>query len=143
MIKTVFHKYFTIIKYGISAGISFLVDIAIFSLFVNLLKKHFTRYILIATIIARIISSFFNYLMNKNVVFTSNNKKLDIKSFLKYYILVVIVMFTSATLVSYIYKITELNEIYIKVPVDIILFITNYIIQKKYIFIRGESEDEK
>lgn len=115
-----------IIKYTFSAGSSFAIDIALFTLFNYLLKN-----ILIATIIARVISSLYNYFINSKYVFEKYSKS----SIVKYYILVVIQMFASGfsvTLLSNIFK--SINDTVIKVFVDICIFIVNYIVQKEVVF---------
>ena len=63
-------QYQTFIKYMISAGISFILDLGLFTLFNILLKTNLSsKSILVATILARAISSFINYLLNRNRVF--------------------------------------------------------------------------
>ena len=63
-------KYKVFLKYIVSAGISFVLDLSLFTVFSILLKGNkVVNYILIATILARIISSLINYLLNRNSVF--------------------------------------------------------------------------
>jgi len=88
--------------------------------------------IIIATIIARVISSFINYLLNKNRVFKSEEK--NSRTVIKYYLLVIIQMFISALLVKILYNRININPTIIKVPVDLFIFVCNYLIQKKFIF---------
>lgn len=123
-------KYETFIKYIGVAIISFLIDVSLFTLFIKIFNFNFK--IVIATIIARIISSYINYLLNKNKVFNSNEGKL--KTVIKYYILVVFQMLMSAFLVNNLYNILNFNATLIKIPVEFILFICNYLIQKIFIF---------
>jgi len=125
-----FKKYETFIKYIFVAIISFIIDICLFTLFNNILN--FKSKIIIATIIARIISSFINYLLNKEKVFKSDESKL--KTILKYYSLVIIQMFISAFLVDNLYSLLEFNATFIKIPIEFTLFICNYLIQKLIIF---------
>ncbi len=124
------------LMYLISAGISFTLDLILFTLFSRLLNLTIGDYsILVATIIARIISSFVNYLLNRNKVF--NNKKTnlyDSNSLIKYYFLVLINLCTSAILVYFIHKAILIDPTLIKIPVDVILFIINFFIQKYFIF---------
>ena len=55
-------KYSVFIKYIISAGISFAIDLTLFTLFNLLLKGVLSDLsIILATILARVISSFINY----------------------------------------------------------------------------------
>lgn len=123
------------IKYIVSAGISFALDLSLFTVFSVLLKGNkVSSHILIATVLARIISSLINYLLNRNSVFKKNEKVMDATTLVKYYLLVVIQMFVSATLVSLIYDATEIYETIIKIPIEIVLFMVNYFVQKKFIF---------
>ena len=94
-----------------------------------------------ATVLARIISSFINYLMNRNGVFKKNTNKIDTTTLVKYYILVVIQMFVSASLVLGLYKVTNINETLIKIPVDIVIFLVNYFIQKHFIFYDDKKKE--
>lgn len=130
MIIELIKKYETLLKYLLIAILSFLIDITIFTIFNSILDiKH---KIIIATIIARIISSLFNYYFNRNKVFKSNESK--IKTFFEYYGLVIIQMLVSAFLVENLYKVVTINASFIKAPVELFLFICNYLIQKVFIF---------
>ena len=60
--------------------------------------------------------------------------KKDKKTIIGYFVLVVIQMIVSASLVSLIDKFISVNTGIIKVVVDIIIFVVNYIIQKEVIF---------
>lgn len=124
------------IMYLISAGISFALDLMLFTLFSRILNLTIGDYsILVATIIARFISSFINYLLNRNKVF--KNKKADLydsNTLIKYYFLVVINLCISAILVYLIHKVILINPTIIKIPVDVVLFIINFFVQKYFIF---------
>lgn len=131
-IKELIKKYSMFIKYIIVAGISFGIDISLFTIFNTVIGIK----IIAATVGARIISSFINYLLNKDKVFKSEeNTKSTI---IKYYILVVIQMFTSAFLVNTLCNFIHINPTFIKIPVEFILFICNYLIQKLFIFNKRE-----
>lgn len=135
MMKRIITNNIVFIKYLFSAGFSFVLDLTLFSLLVYLLKNQISNYILIGTIGARIISSFFNYLLNRNAVFKNDNgSKMDKVTIIKYYLLVIIQMCISGFLVSYVYNSISINATIIKIPVEIILFVVNYFIQKLFIF---------
>lgn len=123
-------------KYIISAVISFLLDIGVFTLLSKLLGVLIGDFaIIIGTIIARIFSSFINYFLNKNKVFDhKRNTKLDKESLIKYYILVVVQMGISAFSVWITHKVTNIDATLIKIVVDSIIFVINYVIQKNFIF---------
>ena len=115
-----------IFKYLFSSGSSFVIDIILFTLFNYLFEN-----ILIATIMARVISSLYNYLVNSRLVFKSYTKT----SIIKYYCLVVIQMFVSAFLVSTISSwLANVNDTIIKFFVDVFIFVVNYFIQKEVVF---------
>ena len=78
------------------AGSSFFIDLLLFTVF-NALFSKFLGYeaIIIATILARILSSFYNFVINSKFVFKKYSKKMLIQ----YYILVIIQMCLSSALV--------------------------------------------
>jgi len=135
--KKLIKRYKTFIKYIFVAGISFVIDIVFFNIF----NWIFASKIIVATILARIISSFINYLLNRNKVFKSDEK--NYKTILKYYILVVVQMFISALVVDNLYKLLNINATFIKVPVEFILFVCNYLIQKLLIFKEKNESNKK
>ena len=74
-IKNLFNKYYVYVTYIISAGISFVLDLVLFSLFLWLLDGRVGESIIISSYLARAISSFINYLVNKYKVFKYEKKK--------------------------------------------------------------------
>ncbi|HBA37964.1 MAG TPA: hypothetical protein DCY94_04515, partial [Firmicutes bacterium] len=144
-IKKLLKNYETLIKYIFSAGVSFVLDLTLFTIFNAILKNSFpTKAIIIATIGARIISSFVNYHINRNRVFktTSDGSSIDTASFTKYVTLVIIQMFVSSFTVQGLFNMTHINETMIKIPVECILFVINYLIQKLFIF-KNEAHQKK
>lgn len=118
-----------IIKYILSAGSSFVLDLICFTI-ISLIIGSSTQAIFISTLIARIISSIYNYMINSRIVFKNKSKK----SIIGYFLLVVIQMIVSATTVSIIKRYIDIFTTIIKFIVDIIIFIVNYIVQKEVIF---------
>lgn len=116
-----------IFKYIMSSGLSFIIDISIFWLINTIFKN-----IILATIIARIISSLVNYIININVVFKSNLSRR--KTIIQYYTLVLVQMLISAFSVDFIFSIIKFNPTIIKIMVDSIIFVVNFLIQKYLIF---------
>lgn len=116
-----------IIKYLLSAFSSFIIDITLFYVFHKIFNN-----IVLATIFARTISSVYNFIINRNVVFTSKSNKM--KSLIQYFILVVIQMLVSAYSVKVLYSVIKNYLTIIKVVVDIIIFVVNFIVQKYVIF---------
>lgn len=129
----VIKKYKTIITYLVSSLLSFAVDLLAFSIVLYFLKNKFSESILISSYIARSISSIFNYAVNKKLVFKNNVKK-NFKAFIEYFVLVIINITISGTLVTKIYKYIHYNATIIKALVDGLIFIVNYFLQKHVIF---------
>lgn len=129
MIKRNKEEIIRIIKYLFSAGSSFILDNVLFNIFIFFIGPGVIS-IYICTTLARIISSIYNYFINSRVVFKNKDKK----TIIGYFILVVVQMIVSATLVSLIDKYISIATGIIKLAVDIVIFVVNYIIQKEVIF---------
>ena len=127
--KKLFSKYQTIITYIIFSSLSFIVDIVSFSSILFFLKDK----IMISSYLARTISSIFNYIVNKNIVFKNNEKK-NIKSMIMYFLLVIVNITISGTLVKKIFFFIHYNATFIKIVIDSLIFIINYFLQKYVIF---------
>lgn len=127
--KKLFSKYQTIITYILFSSLSFIVDIVSFTVILFFLKDK----IMISSYLARTISSIFNYIVNKNIVFKNNEKK-NIKSMIMYFLLVVVNITISGTLVKKIYFFIHYNATFIKIVIDSLIFIINYFLQKYVIF---------
>ncbi len=133
--KKLFSKYQTIITYILFSSLSFIVDIVSFSSILFFLKDK----IMISSYLARTISSIFNYIVNKNIVFKNNEKK-NIKSMIMYFLLVIVNITISGTLVKKIYFFIHYNATIIKVVIDSLIFIINYFLQKYVIFKKITTE---
>ena len=129
MIKKNKDEIIRIIKYLFSAGSSFILDNVLFNIFIFFIGPGVIS-IYICNTLARIISSIYNYFINSRVVFKNKDKK----TIIGYFILVVVQMIVSATLVSLIDKYISIATGIIKLVVDIVIFVVNYIIQKEVIF---------
>ena len=125
--------------YICSSLASFVIDIGFFQLFIQIFKKLgvIDGRILGATIIARVISSLFNYSVNKKVVFKNGSGKV---SLLRYYILCVCQMLVSAGLVTIGYWALQIPESIIKIVVDTVLFVVSYQIQQRWVFNKSTNE---
>ena len=122
-----FKKYQTFIKYIFFAITSFLLDICLFKI-IYIVRNN----IIIASYLARLVSSVYNYLVNKKIVF-SYNKKRD-NSFIKYFVLAVLNITLSGVLVTFVYDKMGFDVTLIKISIDTLIFVINYFIQKILIF---------
>lgn len=126
------------LRFIISSFSSSLLDLALFVLFCTILKqREIVAYVACATIMARIISAIYNYLINYKVVFKSQESIL--KSSLRYVILAIVQMCFSAILVSTLVNmISIVPEVVFKIVVDTVLFFISYHIQQIYVFKRKQ-----
>mgnify|MGYP003290292085 CR=1 FL=1 len=122
-------------KFIISSLSSSLIDLTLFQIFCILLRggRISLDYVIVSTVCARIISAIYNYLMNYFFVFKS--KKSYGKSAFKYVCLAVVQMALSAVITSGLINLLNVSiELLVKIPVDVILFLISYRVQKKYIY---------
>lgn len=111
---------------------SFVIDCILFQILCLFLVLEDTPRIYVATIGARIVSSFYNYIINKNIVFKSKDK--GRRTLVLYCMLCIMIMLVSGTSVSLLYTVVQKGELVIKCIVDTILFLSNYYVQQKFIF---------
>ncbi|AMB98573.1 glycosyl transferase [Aerococcus urinaehominis] len=123
--------YATFLRYGFSSILSFLVDIGLFTLILSFLNGQNFKQITIATVLARLISSLTNFLLNRYFVFKSGTKS----SIAKYFSLVVVQMLLSSILVTWANQwLISWDTSWVKVAIDTLLFIISFLIQRKLVF---------
>ncbi len=129
--KVLCKRFFIFIFSSFSASI---IDLTLFTLFCFLLKERFPEiYIIIATVLARIISACYNYAMNYKKVFQSKSKVSSSGS--KYALLAVLQVSCSALMVNSGKAILPfMPETVIKIVVDTLLFFVSYKIQQKFVY---------
>ncbi len=133
--------YKLFVKYIISAVSSFLIDLILFTILVSSLPKidyGIITTIVVSSIIARIVSSIYNFFINAKLVFKNKTKS----SIIKYCILVIVQMLVSAFAVSFIFEKTSFNSSLIKVIVDSVIFVVNFVIQREWVF-KVKSKKDK
>lgn len=128
--KVIFSNFLMFSGSGI---LSFLIDISIFAFLTKCIlgKIDVAISVFIGTVVARVISSYCNYSMNKQI-FKGNQKN----SFIKYYILCAVQLLVSWGLVVLVYDKIQWDTTIIKVIVDTVLFLISYQIQKNWVFRR-------
>lgn len=132
-VKDSFLVYKIFIRYLVSAVSSFMLDILLFKTVLTLAGSLGQELaIIVASIVSRISSSFFNYNLNKRWVFKADEKT---NSFMRYASLVVIQLSCSTLLVLIGTKLyPNQSETLIKVIVDTVLFVLSFIIQRLWVF---------
>lgn len=138
-LQDAFRIYKEILCFVTSSILSFLIDYLIFSLIVFMLDfLPTTERIIYANSIARICSATFNYKMNKNYVFATDNQQ----SFLRYIILAAFILLINTNL-AIILETLGINNLYVlKLIVESLLFLLSWFIQKNFVF-RKEVIHEK
>ena len=112
--------------YLFSSGFSTVVDLALFYLLRHFGLMHWLSYAL-----ARVVSSQVNYHINKHAVFGGRGGKYAV---LKYYILCVIQGSIGAALVQFLPNLVHIPGDVLKIPVDVVLFMISYAIQRDIVF---------
>lgn len=136
-IKDSIRIYKVIFKFLLSSIWASIVDIVMFALMCYILSGSFEKktYILLATIIARIISSLCNYMINHKIVFKSKGRVAH--TIVKYYLLCLCQMGVSYALVcslSIWLNVGGILLVLLKAIIDTILFFISFRIQKMWVF---------
>ncbi len=149
--KVIFTGFFKFIS---SSAISFFTDYGLYLLFNNLLKAgafpslekeihlglvSLMPRIVLAIVLARLISGAINFFLNKQFVFGHNGSTR--KSFAKYLCVFFLVMFLSAALTSSLHLWLGWSENSTKIPVDLALFFLSYQMQRRWVFVEKVPRD--
>lgn len=120
--------YLPILKFSLSSVSCGLIDFIFFFLL------HWLSYNLLFSVIgARVISSFINYIINKNIVF-NRKKQSHIKPILKYYSLAGFILVSNYLMITLFNDTGNLSLFTSKSFTEGILFMVSYYVQKKFIF---------
>lgn len=128
-------------KFLFSSLSSSVLDLALFGLFCKVLRAASgiwtgLPYIVGATILARIISAIYNFLLNYKVVFQSSANLAAAAA--KYFALAVCQMLCSAFLVNELFGLLGGYEVAVKIPVDVLLFFLSFVIQREFVYRKKE-----
>ena len=131
LISTVREKGIEPFKYLISSGVAFLINWILFIILDKLIGDRLSWEF--ATIPAWLISSFTNFTMNRVWVFHSNTSL--IKALTEYYSLAVIVyLLKTFVIMEFCSRVLHIDPSLSMPIAEVVLFISNYFIQKKWIF---------
>ena len=120
--------YKSILKFSTSSYLSFLVD---YFTFILLFYKLDLQSLVLSNIIARAVSSTFNFYVNNKFVFKNRDKIL--KKYIKYVTLVVFILALN-TVVLKILQSLGIRVFVAKIITEALMFIVSYNIQKRIIF---------
>lgn len=129
-------------KFLFSSLSSSVLDLVLFGLFCGILQAASgfwgeLPYIVGATVLARVISAVYNFLLNYKVVFRSS-ANLAVTA-LKYFALAVCQMLCSAFLVNELFRLLGGYEVAVKIPVDVFLFFVSFVIQREFVYRNGKK----
>lgn len=136
-IKDSLRIYMIFGKFLFSSLSSSVVDLFLFYFFCQILQTATgffgeLPYIVGATVLARVISAIYNFLINYKVVFKS--KANIAATAVKYCLLAVCQMLCSAFLVNTLYSMIGGYEVIVKIPVDVFLFFVSFVIQREFVY---------
>jgi len=118
--------YFVFIRYSAVGFASFIIDVSVFALIY--LPTHYKFYSLL---IGRAISGSFNFYFNKYLVYRSLNKSVTKREALYYFCLAIVIFALSYTAITELSSHFHIHVVIAKIMVDIMLFFTNFLIQKQ------------
>ena len=123
-------------KFSASSLSSSVVDLGAFTVLCGVLRPYLPEGLAIvaATILARVLSSLCNYLLNYFLVFHSHTA--HGKSASLYTVITVLKTLASALLVAGLAGLLPAGtpELAAKIPVDVALFFANYLLQKAFVY---------
>ena len=138
-VKDSIRVYGIIIRFFLSSVMSFLIDYGLFNLFYFIFRKVLTQFaehaLFFATVLSRVLSSLFNFTVNRKAVFRSK-APLPL-TMVRYYILCILQMLTSYGLVklfSSVFGGESLTVAIIKLLVDVTLYFVSFRIQQAWVF---------
>lgn len=129
------------LKFLVSSLSSSCVDLILFSIFCSLLRNRMADYyVLLASIMARVLSATYNYCVNYKLVFVSKSSVRS--SALRYVILAIIQgMMSSICVAGFVGALhLEGHEMIVKIPVDVILFVISFVIQREFVYRAKEGK---
>ncbi len=127
------------LKFIASSFVGFLTDIILFAAISLLLTIYSLENIILATVVARLISGLVNYIINKKSVFRLSGNATG--SIIKYFVLFFFIMGASAIGTSGLNMLIR-NAVASKIIVDISLFLFSYSIQKNLIFVKKMNKNQ-
>ncbi len=132
--KFVHYRIRLFIDYILTSLATAAVDISLFYVFLNELSKRETGSVIFtATILARVFSGIIGYILNKRVVFKTDNSETAVQ-LLKHLSITTVQMLLSASLLTYVHYLLRSSPVIEKMFVDTALFVIFYFVQKFWVF---------
>ncbi len=132
-IKDSWRIYKDILKFSCSSLLSFCVDYIFYSIFAMI-----SGIVAFSNICARVISSVFNFSMNKKFVF--KNKDRIAKTAAKYFLLAAFILAANTIMLELCVKYLIHNKYISKILIEVLLFFISWAVQKSFVFRKRESK---
>lgn len=132
-IKDSWRIYKDILKFSCSSLLSFCVDYIFYSIFAMISGS-----VAFSNICARVISSVFNFSMNKKFVF--KNKDRIAKTAAKYFLLAALILAANTIMLELCVKYLIHNKYISKILIEVLLFFISWAAQKSFVFRKRESK---
>lgn len=130
-IYTILGKRF--LKYSLASLSSSIIDLLLFTVLCHFLRDHVAAYVAVCTVLARLVSATYNYLMNYKLVFKSREN--PGKAACEYALLAAVQMSLSALLCTGgVGLLPFVPEAFVKIVVDTVLFFASYYMQQRVVF---------
>lgn len=128
-------------KFLFSSLSSSLLDLGLFTLFCWLFAKLVpdVALVMLATVLARIISAVYNFIINYKLVFNSHANRRT--SLLRYSLLAAVQMAASALLVGGLFWLVRHGELLLKICVDVLLFFVSFQIQREFVYRETDKKE--
>lgn len=126
-----------ILKFSGVSMVSGILDFFLLFLFQSLSGS-----LLVGVVVARLLSSVFNYTMNKHLVFNAHSVR-NTQSAPKYFGLVAVIMTLNYLLLSFLTAVIGIPGVPAKLITEIGLFFMSYTVQKLFVFHRGSANHVK
>jgi putative flippase GtrA len=132
-IKDSWRIYKDILKFSCSSLLSFCVDYIFYSIFAMISGS-----VAFSNICARVISSIFNFSMNKKFVF--KNKEGIAKTAAKYFLLAAFILAANTIMLELCVKYLIHNKYISKILIEVLLFFISWAAQKSFVFRKRERK---
>lgn len=120
--------YFVFLRYAWVGFLSFLIDFGIFMLFLHIFQLPIAS----ANVGARGISSIFNFILNRQLVFKSKGN--IYKEYAKYFGLMLYVIIVNTLIVYFAYNyITKFSAV-VKISAEIVTFFITFLVSRSFVF---------
>lgn len=127
--------YAVFLKFMAGSLSSSVLDLTLFQILCNILNDKnlgSISYIVLATYMARALSSVYNFAFNYRSVFKAKGNVIG--ALIRYFMLAVAIMLVSGFAVDSLHAIWPITELAIKIPVDVLLFLVSFWVQKEFIY---------